>query len=146
LWLGLERIADHATFLNFRRRLNKHELAGGIMGVLNGYPGNPGLSLRQGTLVDAGYTWVEKRPEQDGRKLIWQVAARRNTDNKLDNRSVLYKAARKIKKAQGALWQFGEKHCTSGERLSAGLMTQSKLPEYCRSQYAGGDRGQRFFH
>ena len=50
--------------------------------------------------ADAGYTGVEKRPEHDGRKVIWQVAARRSTYKKLDKSSVLYKAKRKIEKAK----------------------------------------------
>jgi IS5 family transposase len=50
--------------------------------------------------ADAGYTGVEKSPEHDGRKVIWQVAARRSTYKKLDRRSVLYKAKRKIEKAK----------------------------------------------
>ncbi|AZE50683.1 Mobile element protein [Pseudomonas chlororaphis] len=51
--LSLERISDETTILNFRRLLEKHELAAGILGVINGYPGDRGLSLRQGTIVDA---------------------------------------------------------------------------------------------
>ncbi len=51
--LSLERIPDETTILNFRRLLEKHELATGILGVINGYLGDRGLSLRQGTLVDA---------------------------------------------------------------------------------------------
>ena len=50
--------------------------------------------------ADAGYTGVEKRPEHEGREVIWQVAARRSTYKKLDKRSVLYKAKRKIEKAK----------------------------------------------
>ena len=50
--------------------------------------------------ADAGYTGVEKRPEHEGRQVIWQVAARRSTYKKLDKRSVLYKAKRKIEKAK----------------------------------------------
>lgn len=50
--------------------------------------------------ADAGYTAVEKRQEHDGRKVIWQVAARRSTYKKLDKRSVLYKSKRKIEKAK----------------------------------------------
>ena len=46
--------------------------------------------------ADAGYTGVEKRPEHAGREVIWQVAARRSTYKKLDKRSALYKAKRKI--------------------------------------------------
>ncbi|CAM5472087.1 IS5 family transposase OS=Stutzerimonas stutzeri OX=316 GN=GQA94_22295 PE=3 SV=1 [Stutzerimonas stutzeri] len=33
--------------------LEKHELAAGILAVINGYLGDRGLSLRQGTIVDA---------------------------------------------------------------------------------------------
>ena len=51
--LSLERIPDETTILNFRRLLEKHELAAGILGVINGYLGDRGLSLRQGTIVDA---------------------------------------------------------------------------------------------
>ncbi|HBP5530687.1 TPA: IS5 family transposase [Pseudomonas aeruginosa] len=51
--LSLERIPDETTILNFRRLLEKHELAAGILAVINGYLGDRGLSLRQGTIVDA---------------------------------------------------------------------------------------------
>ena len=175
--LSLERIPDETTILNFRRLLEKHELASGILAVINGYLGDRGLSLRQGTIVDAtlihapsstknqdgkrdpemhqakkgnqwyfgmkahigvddesglvhsmvgtaanvadvtqvdkllhgdenvvcadaGYTGVEKRPEHEGRQVIWQIAARRSTYQKLGKRSVLYKAKRKIEKAK----------------------------------------------
>ena len=50
--------------------------------------------------ADAGYTGVEKRPEHEGREVIWQIAARRSTYKKLDKRSALYKAKRKIEKAK----------------------------------------------
>jgi len=43
--LSLERIPDETTILNFRRLLEKHELAAGILGVINGYLGDRGLSL-----------------------------------------------------------------------------------------------------
>lgn len=175
--LSLERIPDETTILNFRRLLEQHELAAGILAVINGYLGDRGLSLRQGTIVDAtlihapsstknkdgkrdpemhqtkkgnqyyfgmkahigvddasglvhhvvgtaanvadvtqvdkllhgdenvvgadaGYTGVEKRTEHDGRAVIWQIAARRSTYKKLDKRSTLYKARRKIEKAK----------------------------------------------
>ena len=48
---------------------------------------------------DAGFTGVEKRPEHEGREVIWQIAARRSTYTKLGKRSALYKAKRKIEKA-----------------------------------------------
>ena len=51
--LSLERIPDETTILNFRRLLERHELAAGILAVINGYLGDRGLSLCQGTIVDA---------------------------------------------------------------------------------------------
>ena len=51
--LNLNRIPDETTILNFRRLLEKHELAGGILQVINGYFGDRGLLLPQGTVVDA---------------------------------------------------------------------------------------------
>ena len=50
---GLDRILDETTILNLRRLLERHELAGGILQVINGYLGDRGLMLRQGTVVDA---------------------------------------------------------------------------------------------
>ncbi|KPY87788.1 Transposase [Pseudomonas syringae pv. tomato] len=46
--------------------------------------------------ADAGYTGVEKREEHESREVIWQIAARRSTYSRLNKRSVLYKAKRKI--------------------------------------------------
>lgn len=51
--LHLDRIPDETTILNFRRLLEKNHLAGGILEVINGYLGDRGLMLRQGTIVDA---------------------------------------------------------------------------------------------
>jgi IS5 family transposase len=51
--LSLEHIPDETTILNFRRLLEKHELAAGTLAVINGYLGDRGLSLRQDTIVDA---------------------------------------------------------------------------------------------
>ena len=45
--VNLERVPDETTILNFRRLLEKHELAGGILQVINGYLGNRGLLLRR---------------------------------------------------------------------------------------------------
>ncbi|ENA37384.1 hypothetical protein HMPREF1487_04301 [Pseudomonas sp. HPB0071] len=157
--LNLERIPDETTILNFLRLLEKHELAAGILAVINGYLGDRGLSLRQGTIVDAtlihapsstknqdgkrdpemhqtkkgnqyyfgmkahigadaesglvhsvagtpanvacadaGY----KRPEGEGREVIWQIAAPSSSYTHLSKRSALYKAKRKIENSQGA--------------------------------------------
>jgi len=51
--LHLDLIPDETTILNFRRLLEKYELAGGILQVINGYLGDRGSMLRQGTVVDA---------------------------------------------------------------------------------------------
>ncbi|GAB3383631.1 IS5-like element ISPsy2 family transposase [Azotobacter armeniacus] len=175
--LGLERIPDETTILKFRRLLEKHELAGGILEVINGYLGDHGLSLREGTIVDAtlihapsstknkkgkrdpemhqtkkgnqyhfgmkahigvdaesglihhvvgtaanvadvtqvdrllhgeenlvgadaAYVGVEKRPEHAGRKVVWQIAARRSSYRKHGKGSVLYRVKRRIEKAK----------------------------------------------
>ena len=50
--------------------------------------------------ADAGYTGVEKRPEHEGREVIWQIAPHRSTYKKLSKRSALYKAKRKTEKAK----------------------------------------------
>ena len=49
--------------------------------------------------ADAAYTGVEKRPEHEGRQVIWRIAAKRSTYKKHGRRSASYKAIRKIEKA-----------------------------------------------
>ncbi|MDT4883546.1 hypothetical protein FQZ97_1195960 [compost metagenome] len=41
--MSLECIPDETTLLNFRRLLEKYELAAGILAVINGYLGDCGL-------------------------------------------------------------------------------------------------------
>ncbi len=53
--------------------------------------------------ADAGYTGVEKRPEDDGREVAWQIAARRSTYKKLSERSALHIAKRKIENAKAQI-------------------------------------------
>jgi len=49
--------------------LEKHELAAGILGVINGYLGDRGLSLRQGTIVDATLIHAPSSTKnQDGKR------------------------------------------------------------------------------
>ena len=67
--LSLERIPDETTILNFRRLLEKHELAAGILCVINGYQGDRGLSLRLGTIVDATLIHAPSSTKnQDGKR------------------------------------------------------------------------------
>ncbi len=51
--LHLDRIPDETEIFNFRRLLEKHELANMILQVINGSLGDRGLLLRQSTVVDA---------------------------------------------------------------------------------------------
>ena len=178
--LNLDRIPDETTILNFRRLLETHDLAAGILNVINGYLGDRGLLLRHGTIVnatiihapsstknkerkrdpqmhstqkgnqyyfgmkahigvdadsglvhsvvgtaanvadvtqtdqllhgqeghvcgDAGYTGVEKRPEHEGRKVIWSISARPSSYKKHGKESVIGRVKRKIEyaKSQG---------------------------------------------
>ncbi|MFD2406905.1 IS5 family transposase [Azorhizophilus paspali] len=85
--LNLERIPDETTILNFRRLLEQHELAGGILEVINGYLGERGLSLCQGTLVDA--------------TLIHTPSSTKNQDGKRDPEMHSTK--------KGKQWYFGMK-------------------------------------
>jgi transposase, IS5 family len=57
-------------FSHFRLLLEQHELASGTVGFMNGYLGDHGLSLRQGTHVDA--------------TLINAPSSTHNKDGKLD--------------------------------------------------------------
>lgn len=58
--------------------------------------------MKQITFADAEYAGKrkQKRPEHASREVIWQIAARRSTYKKLGKRSPLYKAKRKIEKAE----------------------------------------------
>ncbi len=46
-------IPEDTTIMNFRHLLEKHQLASGIMESINNYLRDKGLSMRQGTIVDA---------------------------------------------------------------------------------------------
>lgn len=46
-------IPEDTTIMNFRHLLEKHQLAPAIFALINGYLQEKGLSLRQGTIVDA---------------------------------------------------------------------------------------------
>jgi IS5 family transposase len=178
--LHLDRIPDETTILNFRRLLEKHDLAAGILGVINGYLGDRGLMLRQGTIVDAtiihapsstknkdrkrdpemhstkkgnqyyfgmkahigvdaesglvhsvvgtaaniadvtqvdqllhdeetyvcgdaGYTGAQKRPEHEGRQVIWSISARPSSYKKHGKKSLITRVKRKIEYAKSQL-------------------------------------------
>lgn len=116
--LHLDRIPDETMILNFRRLLEKHKLAGGILQFLNGYLGDRSLMLRQGTVVDAkqvnqllhgeesyvsgdvGYTDVDKCLEPQNRKMIWSTAARPSSYKKHGKQSLITQEHRKVEYAK----------------------------------------------
>lgn len=53
LSLTQDSIPEDTTIMNFRHRLEKHDLAKDFLGVINGHLGKRRLSLRQSTIVDA---------------------------------------------------------------------------------------------
>lgn len=50
--------------------------------------------------ADAGYTGVEKRPEHEGRPVIWQIAARRRTYKHLGQRACSTKPSARSKRSR----------------------------------------------
>ena len=51
--LGLERVPDATTLMNFRHLLESHHLTESIFNAINGHLAEKGLFLREGTIVDA---------------------------------------------------------------------------------------------
>jgi len=68
--LNLERIPDETTILNFRRLLEKHELAAGILAVINGYLGDRDqcaqFDQEQGRQARPG-----NAPDQEGKPVLF---------------------------------------------------------------------------
>ncbi len=62
-------IPEDTTIMNFRHLLEQHGLVAGILAVLNGYLGERGLSLRQGTIVDATIIYAPSSTKnQEGKR------------------------------------------------------------------------------
>lgn len=67
--LHLDRIPDETMILNFSCLLEKYELAGGILQVINGYLGDCGLMLRQGAVLNATIIHDPSSPKnKDGKR------------------------------------------------------------------------------
>lgn len=49
----LDKVPDETTILNFRRRLEHHELGRGLFEEINAHLAEQGLSLKEGTIIDA---------------------------------------------------------------------------------------------
>jgi len=62
-------IHEDTTIMNFRHLLERHDLASGILAVINRHLGDRGLSLRQGTIVDATIIHVPSSTKnQEGKR------------------------------------------------------------------------------
>ena len=51
--IRLEKVPDETTILNFRRRLERHELGRRLFDVIKAHLAQHGLTLKEGTIVDA---------------------------------------------------------------------------------------------
>ena len=81
------RLPDESTILRFRHRLEKHQLAEGVLATVNDVLSSQGLMLRQGSAVDA--------------TLIATPSSTKNKDGKRDPEMHLSKKANQ--------WHFGMK-------------------------------------
>ena len=129
--LSLERIPDETTILNFRRLLERHELAAGILAVINGYLGDRGLSLRQGTVVDA--------------TLIHAPSSTKNKDGKRDPEMHQTKKGNQyyfgMKAHIGADSESGLVHSVVGTAANVANVTQVDKLLHGEENLVSGDAG-----
>ncbi|EMO9597953.1 IS5 family transposase [Pseudomonas aeruginosa] len=129
--LSLERIPDETTILNFCRLLEKHELAAGILAVINGYLGDRGLSLRQGTIVDA--------------TLIHAPSSTKNQDGKRDSEMHQTKKGNQyyfgMKAHIGADAESGLVHSVVGTAANVADVTQVDKLLHGEENMVGADAG-----
>lgn len=81
--LNLDRIPYETMILNFRRLLEQHELAPVILQVINGYLGDSGLMLLQGTEVDqeqGQQTRLRNARNQEREKVYFDMKAHIGVD------------------------------------------------------------------
>ena len=129
--LGLDRIADETTILNFRRLLEKHELAGAILQVINGYLGDRGLMLRQGTVFDA--------------TIIHAPSSTKNKDSKRDPEMHQTKKGNQyffgMKAHIGVDAESGLVHSPVGTAANVADVTQVDQLLHGEETYVSGDAG-----
>ena len=128
---GLEEIPDETTILNFRRLLEKHQLAAAMFKQINAHLARKGMSLRAGTIVDA--------------TIINAPSSTKNDDGKRDPE--IHQAKK------GNQWYFGMKahigvdehsglvhdaHCTAA---NVGDVTQVQYLLHGREEEVYGDSG-----
>ena len=128
---GASRMPDETTILNFRRRLQAHQLAGRLFGEVVSLLAEQGLILREGTIVDATL-----------------IAAPASTKNKARRRDPQMSSSRKASQ-----WHFGMK-AHIGVDTAHGLVhtvqaTTGRVSDYSMAETllhgeeatAHGDRG-----
>lgn len=129
--LHLYRIPDETTTLNFRRLLEKHELAGGILQVINGYLGDRDLLLRQGTVVDT--------------TIINAPSSTKNKDGKRDPEIHQTKKGNQyyfgMKSHIGVDAESGLVHSVVGTAANVADVTQVDQLMHGEETYASGDAG-----
>ena len=129
--LHLDRIPDETTILNFRRLLEKHELAGGILQVINGYLGDRGLMLRHGTVVDA--------------TIIHAPSSTKNKDGKRDPEMHQTKKGNMyffgMKAHIGVDAESGLVHSLVGTAANVADVTQVEQLLHGEESYVSGDAG-----
>ncbi|MBV7477659.1 IS5 family transposase [Pseudomonas sp. PDM31] len=129
--LHLDRIPDETTILNFRRLLEKHELAAGTLQVINGYLGDRGLLLRQGTVVDA--------------TIIHAPSSTKNKDGKRDPEMHQTKKGNQyffeMKAHIGVDAESGLVHSLVGKAANVADVTQVEQLLHGEETYVSGDAG-----
>ena len=129
--LHLDRIPDETTILNFRRLLEKHELAGGILQVINGYLGDRDLLLRHGTVVDA--------------TIIHAPSSTKNKDGKRDPEMHQTKKGNQyffgMKSHIGVDAESGLVHSVVGTAANVADVTQVDQLLHGEETYVSGDAG-----
>jgi len=120
--LHLDRTPDETAILNFRRQLERHELASRILEVINGHLGERGLLPRQGSIVDA--------------TIIHAPISTKNKDGKCDPEM------HQIKK--GNQFYFGMKNArSSGQLPLAALPTSRSANAACSGAWFARSRRPR---
>jgi IS5 family transposase len=101
--LGCEPVPDETTILNFRHRLERHDLAKAVFDQVNSYLASRGLKVAGGTIVDATI-----------------IAAPSSTKNEARARDLEMHQTRK-----GQQWYFGMKLHIGVDSRTQGCSTLS---------------------
>jgi IS5 family transposase len=117
-------IPEDTTIMNFRHLLEKHKLAPAILAVINGYLQENGLSLRQGTIVDA--------------TIIHAPSSTKNEDGKRDPERRQTKKGNQyffgMKAHMGADFESGLIHQVHGTAANVADVTSLRLPNCCTAR------------